>query len=97
MIDFKVSLEESRIIRDIIKRAMNRKGSIHLTPLELDMDLCAVHCNGCPLDLEGLLQAPESDFVHDIMGIRQHLNRDTGELTGGFFPRYAKREEEVQC
>lgn len=56
------------------------------------MDLEACHCNGCPLDLAGLLQAPRDfDFMHDVAGIFRHLNRNTGELKGLFQPRYAAR------
>ena len=44
----------------------------------------------CPLDLSALLEAPDSDFAHDVFGIRRHLNRQTKKLEGHFLPRYAK-------
>lgn len=53
----------------------------------MDIDVC--HANGCPLDLAGLLNASPADFAHDVLGIRRHLNRETGELGGCFVPRYA--------
>lgn len=57
----------------------------------LSMDIEATHCNGCPLDLWGLLEAGVSDFLHDITGIVRHLDRRTGRLTNCFLPRYAAR------
>lgn len=42
------------------------------------------------LDLEGLRDANEYDFVHDVVGINHHLNRRNGELKDFFLPRYAK-------
>lgn len=63
----------------------------------LMMDLEACHCNGCPLDLQGLLHAPrEFDFVHDVGGILRHLDRATGQLGGLFRPRYAARTVRAQ-
>lgn len=84
-------LEISRIER-IVSRAVHMgiaRSSRDNPTLDLTMDLEAVHCNGCPIELEQLLQAKKSDFIHDIMGIQSHLNRKTGELEGGFVPRYA--------
>jgi hypothetical protein len=56
------------------------------------MDIEACHCNGCPLDLERLLAAQDYDFAHDVFGIARHIDRSTGELTGCFEPRFARRE-----
>lgn len=53
------------------------------------MDLEACHCNGCPLDLDGLLKANDLDFAHDVYGIRRFIDRDTGKLRGIFQPRHA--------
>lgn len=57
--------------------------------LDLRMDLEATHSNGCPLDFQKLLDAPEFDFVHDIGGIKRHLDRKTGALRDCFVPRCA--------
>ncbi len=57
--------------------------------LELSMDLTACHANGCPLDLDGLLTADKSDFLHDVLGIMARIDRSTGQLTECFLPRYA--------
>lgn len=53
------------------------------------MDLTACHCNGCELDLDRLLLAPDPDFGHDVCGIRRHIDRRTGKLGGCFLPRCA--------
>ena len=60
--------------------------------LSTRMDLSAVHANGCPLDLERLKEADDVNFLHDVVGIDQHLNRDTGQLGNCFLPRFAKKE-----
>lgn len=59
--------------------------------LDIQMDLCAVHLNGCPLRLADLLAADDFNFAHDITGIRRHLNRKTGALENHFLPRFAKK------
>lgn len=51
------------------------------------MDITATHNNGCKLDLPRLYAATDGDFAHDVFGIREHLNRDTGMLEC-FTPRY---------
>lgn len=58
--------------------------------INLRMDLTACHNHGCKLDLRKLLRAPDSDFLHDIMGIGRHINRETGEIEGFFLPRCAR-------
>lgn len=58
--------------------------------VDLEMDLCACHANGCPLDFEKLLSFPSFDFLHDVLGIRRHLNRTTGKLERCFLPRCAR-------
>jgi hypothetical protein len=68
---------------------------IRMRPTYLDlratvmMDIEAAHCNGCPLRLAEMLVAEDADFLHDVAGIRAHLNRQTGELEDCFSPRFA--------
>lgn len=88
MVNFDVTKEESELILKIAQRVI---GMLKWDPkllMDIEMDLTATHANGCPLDLEGLLKADNFNLTHDIIGIRQHLNRETGELEGGFLPRY---------
>lgn len=56
---------------------------------KLTMDLSAVHFH-TPLDLEKLADFPEFDFAHDLLGIHEHLDRNTGKLTDCFLPRCSK-------
>lgn len=54
------------------------------------MDLLVLYETGVEMRWEELLNAPVLDFMHDINGINQHLNRDTYKLENCFWPRYAK-------
>jgi hypothetical protein len=56
------------------------------------MDIIACHVSGCPLDLDRLHGAAESDLLHDVCGIARHLDRQTGKLTDCFVPRYAESQ-----
>jgi hypothetical protein len=38
----------------------------------------------------------DANFTHDVFGIRKYLNRETGELTMCFVPRYTAAAEEVK-
>ena len=55
------------------------------------MDLLVLYDTGVKMRWEELLNAPALDFMHDINGINQHLNRNTYKLEDGFCPRYAKQ------
>ncbi|WP_157384325.1 hypothetical protein [Desulfitobacterium hafniense] len=92
-IDFKTTPEEHMKIQLIAERAVNKYQEMgyKLNKLHSAMDITAVHLNGCSLDLDKLLEAPDFDFIHDVAGIARHLNRSTGELEGFFIPRYAKK------
>jgi hypothetical protein len=93
-IDFHANPMDQARIHDIVHRA-ERLYAEHghtVDRISLSMDLTATHLNGCPLDLDKLLAAPDFDFVHDIEGITDHLDRDTGKLTRCFLPRCARPE-----
>lgn len=47
------------------------------------------------MDLDGLLNADEFDFLHDIIGIGNAINRCKGDFSNDplFVPRYAKEAE----
>jgi len=84
------SLETMHLISKIAKRAVEfaAKDDDKIDFISLDMDITAAH-NHCPLKLTELLEANEFNFCHDVFGIRNHINRDTGELQNCFLPRYA--------
>lgn len=89
MINWNITKADADKIHAIATRAMPGKKYPHFT--DLTMDLTACHLNGCPLDLNGLLVASDADFCHDINGIWNHLDRETGKLTDCFVPRYAAK------
>lgn len=41
------------------------------------------------LRLDELLHADGFNFAHDIVGIQNHINRETGEIENIFLPRYS--------
>lgn len=93
-INWTVTSQEASLIEQIVNRAVAvaRKAGVKYTKQNIWMDLTAAHCNGCRLNLTGLLAAPDFDFAHDVFGIRRYLDRTTGELTDCFIPRLADHE-----
>lgn len=96
-IKFNTGPGEAEIIHQIVDRAMAmaRKATNRapgFRPIDLTMDITATHCNGTPLKLRELLDAPDFDFSHDVFGIMRHINRETGQLEDCFLPRCARGE-----
>lgn len=95
-INFTATAEDQRLITAIVERAIadgivpGHTGIV----LELTMDITATHLNGTPLRLADLLVADRFNFVHDVGGIRAHIDRETGKLDGRFLPRYTRRPGE---
>jgi hypothetical protein len=86
-------------VREAISAACKRYRAIrtkHQMPdineMMLIMDLTACHANGCPMDWEKLLAADDFTFVHDLVGIANHIDRETGKIAQGFLPRCASKE-----
>jgi hypothetical protein len=52
--------------------------------------LGTVHRDVCPLDLELMATAPDFDLLHDLIGMREHLDMKAKILRDGFLPRCAK-------
>ena len=91
-IKWAATILEADLIHKIANRALElaeKAGVAGYEKQTLMMDLEACHCNGCPLELEKLLAARDGDFGHDVFGIARKMNRETGELTDCFLPRYA--------
>lgn len=89
-INWDVSTRDFSIIEQIADRAvvMARQHRIQWTKQDFMMDVTAVY-NRDGLRLADLLAADDFNFAHDILGIRRHLNRDTGKLSQ-FVPRFAR-------
>jgi len=96
MINWKTTKEEMLTITMIVDRLMEQKRDTgawqRVSPISIHMDLSACHCNGCPLDLKGLLAASNADFTHDVLGIMLNINRDNAHLDNCFTPRYAAQK-----
>lgn len=97
-ISFQVSVDDRELSRSIAQRAV--KLAVDLLgsdegrdTLSFHMDIVAAHANGCPLRLSDLLAADDFNFAHDVFGISQHLNRETGKLGDFFRPRFAAHVE----
>jgi len=85
------SRKEILTVHKIAKRFCEMSASVgrSVDLTDVSMDLMACHFKN-PLDIEGLLNSRDSDFIHDLCGIRNHLNRKTGNLEDCFVPRYSK-------
>lgn len=71
-----------------------RGGKLIFDKESLVMDLLAAdgHNGNEPIDWDKLHAAPPDTFMHDVGGIQQHMDRNTGSL-GHFLPRCAKVEQ----
>ena len=87
-----ITSDERAVVVKIVDRAINdiyEPCGVKVDRLTLNMDITAAHISN-PLKLEELLNADYNNFGHDVTGIVRHIDRNTGELTDGFYPRYSK-------
>lgn len=97
MINWNASKLEYKFAAKIAARAIEC-GVYRETEYEVaEMDVIACHMAGCHLDLERLLAAERGEFIHDLGGIRKHIDRKTGELGGFFVPRFAESEQQYDA
>lgn len=82
-----VNKEEFELIIKIVERA-EQMGLLDFDRMTLIMDI--EHADKqFNLRLEELLNADDFNFAHDIVGIQNHMNRQTGKIEGLFLPRFA--------
>jgi hypothetical protein len=82
-----ISTSEFNVIDAIVHRAR-----VHFPDRDerdIKMDVVATHLHR-PLRLNDLLDADDFNFIHDIVGIERHLNRQTFTLRDHFVPRFAQ-------
>ena len=79
--------DEMLLIAEIAKRA-EEKGLLMFDRMSLIMDIQVAH-EQFEMKLDELLKADEIDFVHDIVGIQQNIDRKTKKVENCFLPRYA--------
>ena len=94
-VKFSASKEEHTVMSKIADRALKDIPNYPDDKLSIMMDLDACHSNGMPLMLYDLLHAKPFDFMHDVCGIRRHINRKTGEIGDCFVPRYHMSDGKV--
>lgn len=92
MVSFDVSQEDANMIREIATRAIASRIAAG-SRMDLEMDIEAVHANGTPLRLAELLGADAFNFAHDVVGIQNRIDRNTGKLRDHFLPRYARGKQ----
>lgn len=90
MIDWTTTTEEADLILKIAKKAKEQfSEELKTIPLmTLDMDLTATHNMNGKLRLQEMLDEDGYDFAHDIFGIINNMNRETGKLENFFEPRF---------
>ena len=91
VVSFEISDIDAALVSDILDRL---ETEYDFNRESLEMDLTACHANGNPMDFDGLLHADRFHFLHDLWGIKRHLNRETGKLENCFLPRYSKPQTE---
>lgn len=89
-VSFEVTKAEYELIGKIVKRATEKYPTHGLDKMTLYMDLTATHANGNPLRLKEFLEADDFNFAHDIFGISNHIDRNTGKMTRCFLPRFSR-------
>lgn len=89
-VSFKASRRDTQLVMQIVTRAFADGLPLGGDKMDLEMDLLAIHANGCPLDFAKLLAFDAFNFAHDVMGIRGNIDRETGELRRFFLPRCSK-------
>lgn len=94
MVKFKAKKDDQYLIMLIMERVQTIDGWVYggLDLMDLEMTIYATHLNGCPLDLQKLLDSEPFDFAHDILGMIRHINKDNGSLNNFFVPRCALPE-----
>lgn len=82
----KIGKKDLVLIMRIEKRAENIYPNTEVLSLSTAIAKC--HCSGNRLRLGALLEAKESEFIYDTLGILWNINMETGKLENGFSPRY---------
>ena len=90
MVKWKVSKRDAGLINQIVKRAVREFPKVKFSKLDVNMDITATHANGNPLRLKDWLEADKFNFGHDLFGIKDHINRETGKLMDCFLPRFSQ-------
>jgi hypothetical protein len=95
--NFDLEPEDYQLLLAIVRRLKSTKNfkleDFWGDETDFKMDLTVTHNHAVKLDFGKLLDAPDSVFFHDIMGIRRGLNRETGKLDNLFLPKCTLKSE----
>jgi len=83
----KSTREDFDAIFVILDRACAMMPSLDRSTTEMDIEYC--HTCGNPLDLARMAVGGDYDLMHDVIGIANHIDRDTGKLADCFLPRFS--------
>lgn len=90
---FTVPKAERKDFRSVLKRARQlfraRKVPVDMTTLE--MDLAATHNHICRLDFARRAAADDFNFLHDLFGITDCIDRELVAFVNHFLPRFRQR------
>lgn len=90
-VDFTTTREQDELIVQICERLERRPQPEAYRRTNMTMDLAAACNNGNPpLDLDRLLYSSDFDFLHDLNGISNCINHETGKIERCFLPRCAR-------
>lgn len=79
---------DDRLIMSIAERYLARLPGRDW-PLVVQLDLAMIHATH-GLDLPKLFAATDAELVREVTGLRANLDRETGELTNGYQPRFGE-------
>lgn len=89
MIDWKKVTTTMMILANgIVKRAerLAKDAGVDVDRISMQMDLLAAAVVE-KINLEKLSGFDDTNLGHDVFGISRHLDRETGKIGGGFWPR----------
>jgi len=92
MVDFKRGTKKDFKVIERIVRRLSAFPEFDIDEVSVRMDIMATHISGCPLDFDKLEGFDDFNFLHDMGGISEHLDRKTGKLKDCFLPRCSKKE-----
>jgi len=86
-VKFETRKGKKNLILLIANRAIKEKLTGDTVSLSMDLSAVSAKYN---INLKKLLKFDDFNFAHDIYGIMDNLNRETGELENYFSPRCLK-------
>jgi len=88
-----LSPRETRLIERIKDRGYEITVSLSIPTYQkrwIALDVMMVHHEICPLDLNRFADACNYEFLHDLLGIRKHLNRFRKTFKNEFEPNFTR-------